>query len=55
MVTDAPDGRARDIFAGIGGAENILRLANAVTRVSVEVQDDRLLDIPRLNAAPAGG
>lgn len=43
---------ASEILPGIGGAGNILRLENCMTRVRVEVKDDSLLDIARLKKLP---
>ncbi|AVJ18881.1 PTS sugar transporter subunit IIC [Serratia sp. MYb239] len=39
---------ARQILAGVGGEGNILKLENCMTRVRVEVSDERRLELPLL-------
>lgn len=39
---------AAALLAGLGGADNVLRLENCMTRVRVEVLDDRRVDVAAL-------
>lgn len=47
--------QASELLAGLGGADNIIDLEACITRLRVELEDNSLVDEPRLKAAGAFG
>ncbi|MFC6713169.1 glucose PTS transporter subunit EIIB [Branchiibius cervicis] len=48
-------GKAEDILAGLGGADNIVEIEPCITRLRTEVEDGSLVDEAALKAAGAHG
>ncbi|WP_369788887.1 PTS transporter subunit EIIC [Rouxiella sp. WC2420] len=48
MATDKTQILATQILNGVGGATNIIKLENCMTRVRIEVENEQLLDLPGL-------
>ncbi|PWJ24436.1 PTS system N-acetylglucosamine-specific IIB component (Glc family) [Branchiibius hedensis] len=48
-------GKAEDILAGLGGAENIVEIEPCITRLRTEVEDGSLVNEAALKAAGAHG
>lgn len=48
-------GKAEDILAGLGGADNIVEIEPCITRLRTEVEDGSLVNEAALKAAGAHG
>ncbi|KYH45872.1 glucose PTS transporter subunit EIIB [Branchiibius sp. NY16-3462-2] len=48
-------GKAEDILAGLGGADNIVEIEPCITRLRTEVEDGSLINEAALKAAGAHG
>ena len=48
-------GKAEDILAGLGGADNVVEIEPCITRLRTEVEDGSLVNEAALKAAGAHG